>query len=215
MPNNNASRIKKLCRPLPFSSPNRFSPASTSSSMSLVTSKNENDAKESPFIKFFVYLLLDTNSAAMTEYFEIQSDIANLAVVEERLFHFCHECNTGNYYAAISVATLKAVENAIVHGNHQNSEKKVNIGFGTCRGGIFTEVTDQGDGFDFSHYGALPAESSDKGTGIFIIKSLADKTTYSDGGRHLRLEFMINGIDPTDALERITVLQQHFSPVAA
>ena len=127
----------------------------------------------------------------MTEYFEIQSDIANLAVVEERLFHFCHECNTGNYYAAISVATLKAVENAIVHGNHQVSEKKVNIGFGTCRGGIFTEVTDQGDGFDFSHYGALPAESSDKGTGIFIIKSLADKTTYSDGGRHLRLEFMI------------------------
>ena len=151
----------------------------------------------------------------MTETFVIQSDIANMPLVEERLFHFCRECNVGNYYSAVSVAVMQAVENAIVHGNGSDVAKEVSITFGTCRGGLFAEVADQGAGFDFERYGELPSGSQTAGEGIFVMKSLADRMTFSDGGRTVRLEFEVNGIDPADALERIAILQERFSLVAA
>ena len=59
----------------------------------------------------------------MTESFVIQADISNMPQVEERLFHFCRECNVGSYYSTISVATLQAVENAIVHGDESDESK--------------------------------------------------------------------------------------------
>lgn len=151
----------------------------------------------------------------MTESFVIQSDIAILPRVEERLFHFCHENNVGNYYSAVSVAVMQAVENAIVHGNGSDSSKKVTLMFDTCRGGICAEVSDEGRGFDFEKYGSLPSGKSTQGEGIFIMKSLADRMTFSDEGRKVRLEFDVAGIDPSDALERIALLQAHFAPVLA
>lgn len=149
----------------------------------------------------------------MNESFVIQSDIANLPYVEERVFHFCQECHVGNYYAAVSVAAMQAVENAIIHGNGSDDTKKVSIELGNCRGGLFVEVKDEGRGFDFGRFGSLEKEG--EGNGIFVMKSLADKMSYSDGGRTVRMEFVVNGIDPADALERVAVLQSHFTLVAA
>ena len=147
------------------------------------------------------------------ESFVIQSDIANMPYVEERVFHFCRECNVGNYYSTVSVATLQAVKNAIVHGNSSNVSKNVTVSMGTCRGGVFVEVRDEGVGFDFARYGAV--EEAAKGQGIFIMKSLADRMTFSDKGRQVKLEFDVAGIDPADALERASILQAHFAFVAA
>jgi len=151
----------------------------------------------------------------MVENFVIQSDITILPVVEERLFHFCRECNVGNYYSTVSVAALQAVENAIVHGNGNDTSKNVELTFGTCRGGIFVQVTDEGDGFDFSSFGQLPADGQTAGEGIFVMKSLSDKIQFSEGGRSVRMEFIVSGIDPTDALERVTILQQCFDLIEA
>lgn len=151
----------------------------------------------------------------MTESFVIQSDIAALPAVEERLFHLCRECNVGNYYSTVSVAALQAVENAIVHGNANDVAKNVTITFGTCRGGIFVEVSDEGSGFDFSQFGQLPSGDDTVGEGIFVMKSLADKMEYSEGGRKVRMEFLVSGIDPAEARERIAVLQSHFILVEA
>lgn len=150
----------------------------------------------------------------MIESFVIQSDKAALPTVEERLFHFCHDCNVGRYYSAVSVATLQAVDNAIVHGNRGDVAKGVTVTFGTCRGGIYTEVADEGIGFDFSRFGTLPTGDS-AGEGIFVMHSLADNVVYSDGGRQVHLEFMVEGIDPAEALERVSVVRQHFAVVAA
>lgn len=151
----------------------------------------------------------------MTETFVIQSDIANMPFVEERLFHFCRECNVGNYYSAVSVAVMQAVENSIVHGNASDAAKQVSVTFGTCHGGIFAEVSDQGPGFDYQRFGQLPSDGQPAGEGIFVMKSLADRMTFSEGGRTVRLEFEVNGIDPADALERIAIVQERFALVAA
>ena len=149
----------------------------------------------------------------MNESFVIQSDISNLSYVEERVFHFCRECNVGNYYSAISVAALQAVENAIVHGNGSEVEKMVTVTLGTCRGGVFVEVSDEGSGFDYVRFGSL--DDVAEGQGIFVMKSLSDRMTFSNSGRQVRMEFDINGIDPADALECASILQAHFSLVAA
>lgn len=151
----------------------------------------------------------------MTECFVIQSDIALLPMVEERLFHFCHECHVGNYYAAVSVAVMQAVENAIIHGNASDAAKEVELSFGTCRGGLFVEVGDQGSGFDTSAYGDLPVDGQTAGEGIFVMRQLSDRMEYSDGGRKVRLEFIVAGIDPADALERVAIMRQHLVLVAA
>lgn len=151
----------------------------------------------------------------MKETLIIQSDMSNLPMVEERLFHFCRECNVGNYYSTVSFAAVQAVKNAIVHGNREEADKKVSLEFGTCRGGLYVEVTDEGEGFDYARYGQLPSDDEKCGEGIFVMKSLADCMTFSEGGRQVRLEFAVNGIDPADALERVSVLQAHFALVAA
>ena len=145
----------------------------------------------------------------MTEQFVIQSDIAFMPSVEERLFHFCHLCHVGNYYSAVSMAALQAVENAIVHGNGSDPSKTVTLTMGTCRGGLFVEVADQGEGFDHAAYGDLPADSRSEGEGIFIMRRLADRLSFADGGRRVRLEFDVAGIDPADAMERVAVLRAH------
>lgn len=151
----------------------------------------------------------------MNESFVIQSDIANMPLVEERLFHFCQECHVGDYCSAVTVAVMQAVENAIVHGNGSDASRTVSITFGTCRGGIFAEVADEGNGFCFEDYGDFPANGQSAGEGIFVMKSLANRLVFSEGGRRVRMEFMVAGISPVEALERIALLKEHFSLVAA
>ena len=143
----------------------------------------------------------------MIERFVIQSDIKNFPIVEEHLFHFCQEYHVGRYYSTLIVATFQAVENAIVHGNHFRSYKLVTLRLGTCRGGLFVEVQDEGDGFDYSQFGKIPNQRVGKGEGIFVMNKLADNVLYSEGGKRVRMQFMVDGIDPAEALERIAVLQ--------
>lgn len=154
-------------------------------------------------------------SKGMTEQITIQSDIACLPVVEERLFHVCHELHVGNYYSAVSVAAMQAVKNAVVHGNASDRSKKVEVTMGSCRGGLFVEVADEGNGFDYSCYGSMNDCHDGKGEGIFVMYQLSDRISFSHGGSRVRMEFDVMGIDPADALERIVVLRQHMAKVAA
>ncbi|MBR1798925.1 MAG: ATP-binding protein [Bacteroidales bacterium] len=142
----------------------------------------------------------------MRQTFVIASDKAEIATVEERLFHFCELCNAGNYFSAVSVATLNAVENAIVHGNRGESDKKVTVSVGECTGGMFVEVADQGSGFDYKTYGDLPIDAAAHGVGIFIMERLADKVEFFDGGSRVRLEFVFSGIDETVAESRAALV---------
>lgn len=149
----------------------------------------------------------------MKEDFVIQSDTKYIPLVEDRLFHFCHLCNIGNYASAVSVAVIQAVENAIKHGNKLDPAKSVFLTLGTCQGGVFAVVRDEGAGFDFAKYGQSP--SDDRGNGIFVMRSLADSVSFADEGRCVRLEFSVAGIDPADALCRVSILRERFATVAA
>ena len=135
----------------------------------------------------------------------IQSVIENLMQVEDFLTCFCDDSHINNYFATISVPVLQAVENAIVHGNKGDACRQVRIEAGNCKGGVYFTIEDEGVGFDYQKY---CREDFVESQGIFLIKTLSDKIEYSEGGRKLRLEFEINGIDGVESLERIVKLQK-------
>ncbi|MBR1850632.1 MAG: ATP-binding protein [Bacteroidales bacterium] len=140
----------------------------------------------------------------------IQSDTENLPQVEALLSHFCDQSRIDNYYATISVAVMQAVENAIVHGNLSQPDKQVTVCADYCPGGVCFVVSDQGQGFDHTRYTDLP-QADNPGTGLFIMRSLADRVVFADGGRTVRLEFFILGIDSTRARSRSAVLQRFYA----
>ena len=140
----------------------------------------------------------------------IQSDIENLIEVERFVSAVCDGFNINNYAATITMSLLQAVENAIVHGNNNDHSKKVTITSDYSNGGVSFSVSDEGKGFDYSQYGSLP-EREGKGTGIFLMKSLSDKISYLNGGSTVRLDFVINGIEASKALERISTLRHYYA----
>lgn len=141
----------------------------------------------------------------------IQSTKENMSHVEDLIYDICINNHVQNYYGVISVAVSQAVENAIVHGNKCDGNKKVIMEFGNCKGGMFFEIKDEGEGFDFSQFGELPLEG-ECGEGIFLMNRLADKIVYSENGTRVRLEFIINGIDAADYLERCATIKKFFMP---
>ena len=139
----------------------------------------------------------------------IQSDIAQLREVEDFISNVCDEKNIHNYFATISMSVLQAVENAISHGNENDSHKHVTVSCGNCKGGLFFVVHDEGKGFDYRQYGEMPTDT-DKGVGIFMMKCLSDQLTFAEGGSEVRLEYLIEGIDKATALERMASLHHFF-----
>lgn len=140
----------------------------------------------------------------------IQSDTSNMVEVERFVSAVCDTYNINNYAATISMSLLQAVENAIVHGNSNDPSKKVTVMCDLCRGGIFFVISDEGQGFDYEKYGSIP-ENDESGTGIYLMKTLSDRISFSNSGSSVRLEFVVSGIEASKALERIVTLRNHYA----
>lgn len=139
----------------------------------------------------------------------LQSNKENIARAEELIYDICDEYNVHNYIGVIEVAVMQAVTNAIEHGNEFQDTKNVVLSWGSCKGGMFFEIEDQGLGFDFDQYGDLPLGEG-RGEGIFMMRTLADQVVYSKDGSKVRLEFSIEGIDKKDQKSRKDVLVNFF-----
>ena len=97
-------------------------------------------------------------------------------------------------YGNVLVSVTEAVNNAIVHGNKEDKEKKVKIKLKENKKSVRFVVEDEGGGFDHKN---LPDPTSPenidkiKGRGIFLIKNLADKAKFKDGGRVVDMLFKL------------------------
>ena len=86
----------------------------------------------------------------------------------------------------IEMALHEALANAVIHGNGENSCKRVYV---TCRcymdGEVSITVRDEGRGFDCS---AIPNPTFREnllfmhGRGIYLIKTLMDEVSFEEGG---------------------------------
>ncbi|HNX06054.1 MAG TPA: ATP-binding protein [Bacteroidales bacterium] len=144
----------------------------------------------------------------------IKSDIHEITEVEKFVESICDYYNLNDtYFGNIMVALTEAVENAIIHGNKSNPDKKVMIHFDFSQKGIDFTVEDQGAGYDFS---AIPdatdakANPEKKGTGIYLIKTLADDVHFMDNGRKIRMIFNITSINKEVFIHRKKQLEDYF-----
>jgi serine/threonine-protein kinase RsbW len=97
-------------------------------------------------------------------------------------------------YGNVMLALSEAVTNAIVHGNKQDSDKKVHIKASQSNQKLTISIKDEGEGFDPS---SLPDPLQDEnllkegGRGVYLIEQFADEVTYSEGGTKITVRFLV------------------------
>jgi serine/threonine-protein kinase RsbW len=123
----------------------------------------------------------------------IDSSIADIRIVENVIDEVMNDIGiTQENYGNILVSTLEAVNNAIMHGNHSDKEKKVKVDISYKEEMLKIKVTDEGKGF-------IPARVPDptlpenlealNGRGIFLMSKLADEVKYSKRGNSVTMIF--------------------------
>jgi serine/threonine-protein kinase RsbW len=132
-------------------------------------------------------------NAFMENTVTLNSDINEITKVEGLVsdifdrYHINHEL-----YGNVLIALTEAANNAIMHGNGYDADKKVIINFDFAEPVLKIRVTDEGKGFDFDN---LPdptePEYIDKpcGRGVFLIKRLADKVDFDKSGSTVSFSF--------------------------
>jgi len=140
----------------------------------------------------------------------------NIHLVERFTEDICDAYNINNtYFGNIMLSLTEAVENAIIHGNKLNPQKTVTLAFHSKPKSLVFEVTDQGEGFDFLHL-SDPTDinipfNDNTGTGVFLMKALADKVVFLENGRKIQIYFDIASINREKAEERVNKLDEYYS----
>jgi serine/threonine-protein kinase RsbW len=91
----------------------------------------------------------------------------------------------------IEVAIYEALANAMIHGNHENQEKRVHV---ACRcsmdGEVLISVRDEGEGFE-SRVVPDPTEAQrlllTHGRGLHLMKALMDEVSFEENGTVVRM----------------------------
>ena len=91
----------------------------------------------------------------------------------------------------VELAIREALGNAVVHGNHEDAEKKVHLRC-RCESGneLCIVVTDQGAGFDFRKIlgnGLTPDPAAAHGHGIQLMRAYMDDVRFERGGSEVHM----------------------------
>lgn len=102
---------------------------------------------------------------------------------------------------AIYAALKEAVDNAVLHGNHHDPEKKVEINFLVDPHKLTIMIEDEGEGFEYDYYLSKidNQEAFEKakqriraggrgGLGILLMHKCSDRLEYSGHGNAVRIE---------------------------
>lgn len=123
----------------------------------------------------------------------IPSEIGNLSLVEKAIDDLSLELDLSDeVYGNVLVATMEATNNAIIHGNNSDPNKKVNITMQLEKKKLKVHIEDQGSGFDHQNVpDPTSPENLEKinGRGIFLMERLSDEILYLEEGRIVELKF--------------------------
>jgi len=91
----------------------------------------------------------------------------------------------------VEIALREALANAVLHGNRQDAEKKIQV---NCRiqfgGEVSIVVKDEGDGFDPNKLPdptAIVNIESEHGRGIYLMRALMDEVHFEQGGTEVHM----------------------------
>ena len=116
----------------------------------------------------------------------LRSEVSAISPFVDTLMRLIRKCKwVPGGEKDVETALREGLANAVVHGNHEDREKKVYIG---CRGGtdeISIVIRDEGQGFDA---GAVPDPTapenieSSHGRGIYLMTALMDEVRFEQRG---------------------------------
>ena len=122
----------------------------------------------------------------------MRSEINAISGAVDWLMTMIQECNcvTG-HERDVEIALREALTNAVLHGNHQDAEKQIQI---CCRiqfgGELSIIVKDEGKGFDPSKVPdptVIPNLDSEHGRGIYLMRALMDEVHFEQGGAEVHM----------------------------
>jgi serine/threonine-protein kinase RsbW len=124
----------------------------------------------------------------------LPSHIVGVSDAAAAVADFVKDCGLDeNTSFGVDMAVREAITNAVVHGNHEDDAKSVEVVFSCAENHLEIEVSDQGAGFD-------PASVPDptdpanllktSGRGIFLMRSFMDQVEWRSrpaGGTTVRM----------------------------
>ncbi len=124
---------------------------------------------------------------------EFPSIIDNIRIVESFIDNAKSKLNFNDeIYGNIMVSVTESVNNAIVHGNNLDKNKKVVLSLVYDKSLLKFKVKDEGHGFDYHHVpDPTNPENIEKtsGRGIFLMKHLCDEVNFSTDGNEVEMVF--------------------------
>lgn len=127
---------------------------------------------------------------------QIPSIVENIRMIESFIdnakerFHLDEDL-----YGNIMIAVTEAVNNAIKHGNSNNSSKNVFLSLTLNDNLLKFVIKDEGTGFEYNNLPDPTApENLEKpgGRGIFLMKHLSDEVEFTENGKTVELSFYMN-----------------------
>lgn len=115
----------------------------------------------------------------------MRSEINAISGAVDWLMTMIQECNcVPGQESDVEIALREALANVVLHGNHQDVEKKIQI---SCRiqfgGEVSIVVKDEGTGFS-------PDQVPDPtaiGRGIYLMRALMDEVHFEQGGAEVHM----------------------------
>lgn len=127
---------------------------------------------------------------------QIPSLSENIRIVESFIDNAKEKFSlTDDIYGNIMIAVTESVNNAIYHGNGNDSKKNVFLMLDITESVLKFTIKDEGIGFDYHN---LPDPTSPEniekpgGRGIFLMKNLCDEVSFSDEGKTVELSFYLD-----------------------
>jgi len=123
----------------------------------------------------------------------IESKVENINKVEKLIDEVSEDAKINSeVYGKILIATVEAVNNAIVHGNKEDESKTVKVEFMVEQDYISIFIEDQGPGFNFYN---VPDPTTPEnienihGRGVYLMKHLADDVIFHGNGNRVEIRF--------------------------
>lgn len=123
----------------------------------------------------------------------IKSELCNVCNTVNKIVDFILECHgplKEDVLFEIKVILNELLQNAIRHGNNEDSSKQVKIRAGIDNSFVYFIIEDEGKGFDINCYGQTEdliniCEMKENGRGILIVKNLCDRVKYNSKGNKI------------------------------
>jgi serine/threonine-protein kinase RsbW len=125
----------------------------------------------------------------------LKSEIQNINIIEKLIDEISSRHNIhSDVYGKLLLAVVEGVNNAIVHGNKLQKEKDVVVEYDVNDKEILFQISDAGNGFDYSN---LPDPTKPEnierthGRGIFLMDHLSDEMEFNESGNMVKMVFYL------------------------